>query len=428
MAKWRGFGGVVGAVLVILQLLTGVALAVPDQPIYKPQYEYPVLEELRKEREAQQAIEDSLQELVDERYKKEEQLKKKEEMSLRLDWSLIDKPSGPEAFPSAFHFPPVPQYASGTCWAFCSVSFFETEIQRLTGQEIKLSEMWVVYWEFVEKVRHYVQNYGHSNFSVGSQDQATREIFRTYGAVPAEVYKGATSKDGRHDHSQLGQELRSYLAWVEENGFWDEKKVISYTRTILDKYLGEPPVTFTYIEKTYTPKSFAADVLKLSLDDYICLVSTSKKPFGKFILHDVFDNWRRSEDYLNLPLDDYYQIIRSAIIDGYTVSLGVDVSEPGMDGFEDAAVIPSWDIPSEFINQGSREFRIDNETTTDDHGVHVVGYLNHNGQDWYLIKDSNRSSRLGKFKGYYFYHGDYIKLKTLSLMIHKDRLEKILKD
>jgi len=51
-----------------------------------------------------------------------------------------------------------------------------------------------------------------------------------------------------------------------------------------------------------------------------------------------------------------------------------------------------------------------------------VGYVRHGGQDWFLVKDSNRSSRYGRFKGYYFYSGDYIRLKMLSGMVHKDLL------
>jgi len=222
--------------------------------------------------------------------------------------------------------------------------------------------------------------------------------------------------------------LKSYLSWIKENGIWDEKKVISYIRTLLDQHLGTPPETFTYKGKIYTPQVFSSEVLELALDDYICLVSTAKEPFGEWILHDVYDNWRRSEDYLNLPLDDFYHVIKSSVKDGYTISFGVDVSEPGLDGFEDAAMIPCWDIPSEYINQGSREFRINNKTTTDDHGVHAIGYLDLGGLDWFLIKDSNRSSRLGQFKGYYFYQGDYIKLKTLSCMVHKDRINEYVKN
>jgi len=75
----------------------------------------------------------------------------------------------------------------------------------------------------------------------------------------------------------------------------------------------------------------------------------------------------------------------------------------------------------------SRELRIYNGTTTDDHGVHVVGWMNHAGHDWFLIKDSGRSARRGRFKGYYFVRDDYIKLKVLSFMVHRDAVVDVLK-
>jgi len=108
------------------------------------------------------------------------------------------------------------------------------------------------------------------------------------------------------------------------------------------------------------------------------------------------------------------------------VSIGGDNSEAGMDGSFDKAIVPEWDVPAEYINQGSREFRIANGTTGDDHGVHIVGYTAKGGRDWFLIKDSNRSSRLGRHQGYYFWDGDYIKLKMLSFTIHADRLKEYL--
>jgi bleomycin hydrolase len=391
-------------------------------PVYEPPRKYQVFEEMRKAREVAQARRDSLERIVDERYREEEERRKDEKPELRLDWSGIDKPRSLEEFTTQFHLPPVPQYNTGTCWAFCSVSFFESEVHRLTGRAVKLSEMWVVYWEYVEKARRFVREYGHSNFEQGSEDQGTQEIFSLYGAVPAEAYMGLKSGDERHDHDRLADELRRFLDWVDENHFWDEDKVITYVRTVLDSYLGRPPETVSYDGATYTPREFLAKVLQLEPGDYVSVVSTTAEPFGQYVLFDVPDNWRRRADFLNLPLDEFYDVIKSSLQAGYTVSIGGDVSEPGMDGMEDAAVIPSWDIPAAYIDQGSRELRIYNGTTEDDHGVHVVGYCQRGDVDWFLVKDSNRSSRLGQFKGYYFYQGNYIKLKMLSFMVHKDRL------
>jgi bleomycin hydrolase len=43
-----------------------------------------------------------------------------------------------------------------------------------------------------------------------------------------------------------------------------------------------------------------------------------------------------------------------------------------------------------------------------------------------LIKDSGRSARWGRHEGYYFFRGDYVKLKMLTYTVHKDISKNIL--
>jgi bleomycin hydrolase len=49
------------------------------------------------------------------------------------------------------------------------------------------------------------------------------------------------------------------------------------------------------------------------------------------------------------------------------------------------------------------------------------------GKDWYLIKDSGSGSRDGNNYGYYFYNEDYVKLKMMDFMVHKDAVKDLLK-
>ena len=66
-----------------------------------------------------------------------------------------------------------------------------------------------------------------------------------------------------------------------------------------------------------------------------------------------------------------------------------------------------------------------NKTTTDDHDIHAVGYTRRDGFDWFLIKDSASSAQHGRFKGYWFYRGDYVKLKMLTAIVHRDVVEAV---
>ncbi len=117
------------------------------------------------------------------------------------------------------------------------------------------------------------------------------------------------------------------------------------------------------------------------------------------------------------------KILKSAVRKGYTVSIGGDVSEPGKDADKKVFMIPTFDIPSEFIDDNARQYRFSNGSTSDDHGIHLIGYKEFDGKDWYLIKDSGSSAFNAEPKGYYFFTEDYVKLKMMDFMIHKDAVK-----
>ncbi|NOX88495.1 MAG: peptidase C1 [Calditrichaeota bacterium] len=351
----------------------------------------------------------------------------KEKTVLTADFSKVKKPALEDFKTRVFHFDPVHQDTTGTCWAFSTISFLESDIYRMNKQKIKLSEMFVVYWEYVEKARRFVREKGDSKFGEGSESNSAIARIKQYGIVPYDVYSGLLPGQERYTHWKLFREMREYLNFIKEKGYWDEKIVLTTIKQILNKYMGEPPETFEYQGKTYTPITFRDEVCKLNPDDYVEFMSTIKHPFYTKAEFEVPDNWWHSKDYRNIPLNDFYKAIKNAIKNGYSVAIGGDVSEPGKYGEGDIAIIVPWDLPSKSINQSSREFRIYNHTTTDDHGVHIVGYTHKNGHDWFLIKDSASSSREGKYKGYYFFRDDFVKLKMLSFMVHKDAVKDLLK-
>lgn len=345
---------------------------------------------------------------------------------LAADLSGYSKPASLEEFTSYFHTPPIRQDRTSTCWCFATTSFFESELKRLGKGEFKLSEMYTAYWEFVEKARGFIQKKGDQLFVQGSEHNAVILRMKQYGAVPASAYTGLLPGKTEHDHSQLYREINNYLNFCKENEYWNEEQAVAYVRSILDKYMGRPPETIDVDGKTMTPLEYLNNVLQLPLDDYVSFLSTTSFPFytkGEF---KVPDNWWHSEDYYNIPLEEFYGAIENALNNGYTVDLGGDTSEPGIQGEEDIAVVPTFDIHPLLINQDSREFRFANRTTTDDHAIHAVGIKQGSPHTWFLIKDSGGGGHRGNFEGYYFYRDDYIKLKMLCFTVHKDAVKDIL--
>jgi bleomycin hydrolase len=348
------------------------------------------------------------------------------EASLVMDFGNVSRPSSLEEFNPLFHLPPVEQGNTGTCWSFATTSVLESELKRLNGLEIKLSETHTVYWEYVEKARRYIREHGDSALAEGSEPNAVILRLKQYGAVRESDYPGRPSGAVSHDHAALFEEYRSCLHGFRDQDVWDEDKAIAAVRAILDRHLGPPPETIPVNGKSLSPKEYLADVLRLPLDDYVSFISFEYLPFYTQGEYKVPDNWWHSADYYNVPLDEFYGAIREALQAGFSLALAGDISEAGNSGENDLAVVPSFDIPRDLIDQDSREFRFANHSSTDDHVLHLIGWEKRPDSEWFLLKDSWRTAYEGQFKGYFFYRDDYVKLKMFTFLVHKDAVADLL--
>ncbi|MBN2761738.1 MAG: hypothetical protein JXR41_01515 [Bacteroidales bacterium] len=330
-----------------------------------------------------------------------------------------------------WHNPPLSQGNTGTCWCFAATSMLESDAQRINGTKVKLSEMYTVYWEYVEKARRYVSERGNSVFDEGSEANAVTRIWGKYGIVPASDYTGLLQGRKYHNHEVMVKEMKSYLESLKNNSAWNEETVLATIRSILNKYMGEPPSAIMVNGRKLTPQQYLNDILRINPDDYIDILSYSQEPFYQMVEYKVPDNWWHDTGYYNVPVDVFMETLKKAVRNGFTVAIGGDVSEPGMDRKTQCAIVPDFDIPSAYINDDARQFRFSNRTTTDDHGMHLVGYLEKDGKDWYLVKDSSSGSRNNASDapefGYYFYSEDYVKLKIMDFMVHKDAVKELLK-
>ncbi len=364
---------------------------------------------------------DSVKTSLDTFYKKDSTSKKE----IAVDFEAFNPPHSIQEFKSYWHNQPISQAVSGMCWCFSTTSFFESEIYRLSKHEIKLSELYTVYWEYVEKARGYVLARGKQEFGEGSESDAVIRIWKNHGIVPASAYTGMPNGQPFHDHSKMFAELNAYLKSVKASNAWDVDAVERVVKAILNNYIGTPPEKISINGKEMTPREYLEKVVRLDLDEYVELVSLADRPYYQWTEYDVPDNWWHSKAYFNVPLSDFMSAIKNAIRTGYTMAIGGDVSEPGIYGHAGIAVIPTFDIPPQFIDESSRIFRFKNGTTGDDHGIHIVGYLEKDGKDWYLTKDSGSGSRNNSHPGYYFYHEDFVKLKMLGVMLPKSAMRDI---
>jgi len=157
---------------------------------------------------------------------------------LTMDMSGRDLPNQVELYEQEWHTAPISQGNTGTCWCFSTISFLESEAYRLHNMEVKLSEMFTVYWEYVEKARRYVRERGNSRFSEGSEANAVTRMWKKYGCVPAEAYTGLLDGRKYHNHEAMVDEMSTFLASLKKTQNWNEEAALETIRAIMNHYAG----------------------------------------------------------------------------------------------------------------------------------------------------------------------------------------------
>ncbi len=330
------------------------------------------------------------------------------------------------------------QGRTGTCWSFSTSSFIESEIFRKTGKMIDISEMYTVRHTYPEKAWDYVMRQGKIQFSEGGLAHDVLNAVKKYGLVPESAYSGLVNGNTVHNHATIIPELKvildDYIANGKKSKYANWKKAVD---SILDAHLGKIPEKFTYQGITYTPKSFAKTT-KIDASEYVTITSFLHQPFySKFILN-IPDNFSNGSFY-NVPLNKLVEVVDNALKKGYSLALDCDVSEKTFSQKFGVAVIPknvenstkalTYIVEEREITPEFRQEEFENYNTTDDHLMHIVGLVkDQNGNEYYKVKNSwgSSGSRIGN-GGYIYMSKAFFKLKTISVLVHKNAIDKDLK-
>jgi bleomycin hydrolase len=341
------------------------------------------------------------------------------------------------------------QYKTSTCWSFSTVSLLESELIRSGKGEYDLSEMFIIHHDYERKAIRYVRMHGKSNFSPGGEANDVTDAISEYGIVPEQVYSGLRVNAEKHVHTEMDRVLEKYISTIADSDkelstVWEE----GFDR-VLDSYLGEIPDSFIYEGKTYTSASFAAS-LGLQLDNYVMITSFMKYPYYEKVILEIPDNWSWASSY-NVPLDVLESIVDTAINEGYSVAWAADISETGFSFKKGLALVPKILYAPESAREGNkwkkksddekdelmfsltdpveevqvtpeiRQQAFDDYTTTDDHGMHILGFAqDKNGRQFYYVKNSWGTDN--PYNGYIYVSRPYFQYKTISIMLNKEAL------
>lgn len=347
---------------------------------------------------------------------------------------------------------------TGTCWSFSALSFFESELMRMGDKDpALLSEMYVVRKAYEGKAEKFIRMDGKINFSQGGAFHDIPYVIDRHGIVPLEIYEGLNYGSDKHNHSELFALLNGAIEGLLSH--MENSRSGSITPAwkaaingILDAYLGEDISEFEFEGKKYTPEGYAK-AIGLDMDNYVSLTSFTNHEMNEECMLAIQDNWAWGTSY-NVSLDDLIAATEHALKNGYTVAWGADVSEKGFSFSNGLAINPedpstisiSGRDNQNFSDAGAekksnafkepvdevkvtpeiRQEGYDNKTTTDDHGMHIVGlYKDQNGVKYFLVKNSWGTGNYPE--GYLYVSESYFKWKTINIYLHKDGLSKEMK-
>jgi bleomycin hydrolase len=343
------------------------------------------------------------------------------------------------------------QYKSNTCWSFSVLAMLESELLKNGKGEFDLSEMYVVHQVYLEKALSYARMHGHINFAGGGSLNDPIDVIRKYGIVPEQVYSGLKEGCINHDHIQMDAALKDYMEGVIRNKTLSPVWLQGF-EGVLDAYLGNVPEMFVYNGTDYTPKTFAT-WLGINPDDYVLLTSFTHHPYYQKFKVEVPDNWSWGEAY-NVTLSDLENTIDYSVNKNYTLAWAADITEKGFQWGEGITFVDSTYIaentdnashPSIWVPQKDkkeskntvdeltitpelRQKAFDNYSTTDDHGMQIIGIANdQNKKKYYIVKNSWGTDG-SPYKGFIYVSKSYILYKTLTVLVNKKGIpESILK-
>lgn len=329
------------------------------------------------------------------------------------------------------------QANSGTCWSYSTNSFLESEMIRAGRKPVALAKLYTARCAYIDKAENYVRMHGAVSWGDGGEPHDVVNMYAKYGALPESVYTGLHYGTTTNQFGELQAVLKNMLDAVvsNKNGtltpVWKE----AFTK-VVDTYLGDVPARFEWQGKSYTPQSFAREVVGLDPNDYVEFMSVTDEPYYKKAMLMVPDNWAFQWDW-NIPMEDITSTIDSALHAGYSVAWGADVSEPYFGWKNGVAFVPKEDMrtlsprdrealfsgprPERTITAADRQEAFDNYSTTDDHGMQITGLARDQaGKEYYIVKNSWGTGN--EHAGYLYVTKTYVRYKTTSFLVNRKAL------
>lgn len=259
------------------------------------------------------------------------------------------------------------QKQSGRCWIFAAMNVMEYKLaQKFNLKEFELSQNYIYFYDKLERCNYFfnsilktidededsrVLSYLLSMpMNDGGQWDMIKNIIKKYGIVPNyDMPDTKNSIKSQPMNNYLTKLLRMYAKDLRkaysEGKSKDEldnmiEEFMKNIYNVLCISLGTPPekVTFEARDKednhvcfkNLTPKEFF-ELIEMDLDDYISIINapTKDKPFYKSYTVEHLGNVVEGDivRYVNLPIEEMKEAIKSQLMSSEPVWFGCDVGQ-----------------------------------------------------------------------------------------------------
>ena len=246
------------------------------------------------------------------------------------------------------------QKSSGRCWLFTGMNVLQNltlDTQRAEGQEkpqsLELSHVYISFHDLLEKSNLFLQNIIDTRklpmndrlvdflvkhpLNEGGTFTGVADMVEKYGLVPASVMPETyQSENSNAMLTYIKTVLRRSVSTLRRD---PSKKVavLKDVYRILVMCCGEPPQSFQWNGKTYTPHSFRNEVCPRAaeLRDYVMLANDPLRPYYK--IYDVALDRHSYEGHdwchLNLPWEEMAEVAIASLRDTTAMYFSCDVGK-----------------------------------------------------------------------------------------------------
>ncbi len=355
------------------------------------------------------------------------------------------------------------QKSSGRCWMFAGFNVLRPFVmEKYKLKDFEFSQNYLLFWDKMEKSNLFLQ----AMIDMAERDLDDRELqviidgplgdggwwtyftglVEKYGVVPREVMPETHNSSSTGSMNSLvnlllkshGVHLREMARQgIKKSELMDKKaEMLKEIHHMLRMNLGTPPKEFTWRYETsdsagivthpdtFTPKSFAKEVLNVDLADYVALFNYPGKPyFENYSMkwsRNMYD--RPNFAVLNLPIDSLSKYAALSVLDSTPVWFACDVgkeqySESGIMAldifnFEEIYGL-AFDLPKKDL--------IEMSLITPNHAMTFIGVDTTNGEvNKWLVENSWGKERGDN--GLWYMYPDWFDRYMFGVIIHKDYL------